>query len=127
VLRQGKWRMLYFVGRSGDIIKSGGYKISANEIDQALMRHPDVEMSATVGIPHAVKGERPFSAVKLRAGCATTAEDVLAFARERLARYKCPRAIVAVPDIPMTFSMKPKRIAVREHLLRELPADIREG
>jgi acyl-CoA synthetase (AMP-forming)/AMP-acid ligase II len=48
LMRAGKWRMLYFIGRSDDIIKSGGYKISASEIDQQLRRHPDVESSATV-------------------------------------------------------------------------------
>jgi len=120
VLRKGKWRLLFFVGRTGEIIKSGGYKISAAEIDNVLMGHPAVEASATVGIPHAVKGERPFSAVKLRAGAEFTTDDVLAYAKERLARYKCPRAIVAVEEIPMTFSMKPKRREVRERLLREL-------
>jgi acyl-CoA synthetase (AMP-forming)/AMP-acid ligase II len=127
VLRTGKWRMLYFVGRSGEIIKSGGYKISATEIDQVLMQHPDVDASATVGLPHPLKGERPFSAVVLRAGCDTTTEDVLAWARDKIARYKCPRAIVAIDAIPMTFSMKPKRLAVRERLLRELPAEVREA
>lgn len=123
VLRKGKLRMLYFVGRTAEIIKSGGYKISASEIDNVLMSHPDVEGAATVGIPHEVKGERPFSAVKLRAGCSTTTDDVLAFARERLARYKCPRGVVALDEIPMTFSMKPKRREVRERLIAELPAE----
>ena len=120
VLRRGKWGMLYFVGRSGDIIKSGGYKISANEIDQTLCKHPDVVQSATVGIPHEVKGERPVSAVVLKPGATSTPEEILAWARERIAAYKCPRAIVPVEEIPMTFSMKPKRIEIREQLRREL-------
>lgn len=120
VLRKGKWGMLYFVGRSGDIIKSGGYKISANEIDQVLIRHPAVLASATVGVPHKVKGERPVSAVQLATDATATPEEILAWARERIAPYKCPRAIVPVPEIPMTFSMKPKRIEIREQLTREL-------
>lgn len=127
VLRKGKWKMLYFVGRSSDIIKSGGYKISANEIDQTLMQHPDVEASATVGIPHPLKGERPFSAVKLKPGATADPDAILAWARERIAAYKCPRAIIPVEQMPYTFSMKPKRIEVRERLLRELPEDVRNG
>lgn len=127
VLRKGRWGMLYFVGRSGDIIKSGGYKISANEVDQTLMGHPDVEVSATVGIPHPLKGERPFAAVKLRAGATSTPEEVLAWARERIAPYKCPRGIVAVDAIPFTFSMKPKRREVKERLIRELPEEVQRG
>jgi len=117
VVRQGKWRMLYFVGRSNDIIKSGGYKISANEIDQVLTQHPDVEHAATVGVPDPVKGERPMAAVVLRRGAEAGAEDILEWARDRLAPYKCPRRIVVMPDLPFTFSLKPKRREVRERLL----------
>jgi acyl-CoA synthetase (AMP-forming)/AMP-acid ligase II len=127
VLRQGKWRMLYFVGRSSDIIKSGGYKISATEVDQHLAAHPDVEHAATVGIPHPIKGERPFAAVKLRTGATTTEEDILAFARERIAPYKCPRAIVIMNDMPFTMSMKPKHREVKERLLAMLPDNVKSG
>lgn len=127
ILRVGKWKMLYFVGRSGDIIKSGGYKISAEEIDQTLRQHPDVETAVTVGIPHPVKGERPFAAVKLRDGATATPDEILAWARERIAPYKCPRALVPVDQIPYTFSLKAKRMEVRERLLRELPDAIKHG
>jgi acyl-coenzyme A synthetase/AMP-(fatty) acid ligase len=114
LVRQGKWRMLYFVGRSNDIIKSGGYKIAAAEIDRLLMQHPAVQNAAAVGLPDPVKGERPFAAVVLRPGSATTAEDLLAWTRERLAPYKCPRAIIVVAALPLTISLKPKRREVAE-------------
>ena len=127
LVRKGKWRMLYFTGRSNDVIKSGGYKISANEIDQHLTSHPDVEHAATVGIPHPLKGERPFAAVQLRPGASTTSDEILAWARERIAPYKCPRAIVVIADMPFTFSMKPKRREVRERLIRELPESVKAG
>ena len=127
LVRQGKWRMLYFTGRSNDVIKSGGYKISANEIDQHLTQHPDVEHAATVGIPHPLKGERPFAAVQLRADATSSGEDVLAWARERIAPYKCPRAVVVMQDMPFTFSMKPKRREVRERLIRDLPESVKAG
>ncbi|MGZ4213163.1 MAG: AMP-binding enzyme [Actinomycetota bacterium] len=119
--------MLYFTGRSNDVIKSGGYKISANEIDQHLTQHPDVEHASTVGIPHPLKGERPFAAVQLRAGASASEEDILAWARERIAPYKCPRAIVVMQDMPFTFSMKPKRREVRERLIRDLPESVKAG
>jgi acyl-CoA synthetase (AMP-forming)/AMP-acid ligase II len=117
VLRQGKWRMLYFVARTKEIIKSGGYKVSASEIDQVLRAHPDVAQVATVGIPDARKGERPFAAVMLRDGSTATADTILDWARERIAPYKCPRGIFIVEDIPFTFSMKPKRLEVRDRLI----------
>jgi acyl-CoA synthetase (AMP-forming)/AMP-acid ligase II len=120
VVRKGKWGMLYFVGRSNDIIKSGGYKISAAEIDQILTQHPDVEHAATVGVPDTVKGERPMSAVMLRTGATTTGDDVLAWAREQIAPYKCPRRVFVMPDLPFTFSVKPKRYEVRERIVKLL-------
>ncbi|HZW52680.1 MAG TPA: hypothetical protein VFF00_01535, partial [Candidatus Elarobacter sp.] len=126
-VRKGKWRMLYFTGRSNDVIKSGGYKISANEIDQHLTQHPDVEHAATVGIPHPLKGERPFTAVQLRPGATTSSEELLAWARERIAPYKCPRGIIVIEDMPFTFSMKPKRREVRERLIRYLPESVKAG
>jgi len=117
ILRQGKWRMLYFVGRTKEIIKSGGYKISAAEIDQVLRQHPGVEQVATVGVPDARKGERPFAAVVLRRGATATAVSILDWARERIAPYKCPRRIFIVDEIPFTFSMKPKRLEVRDRVI----------
>jgi long-chain acyl-CoA synthetase len=115
--------MLFFVGRSADIIKSGGYKIAALEIDEQLQQHPAVEFAATVGIPDQIKGERPMSAVKLHAGSEATPEEILEWARERLAPYKCPRRIFVMDDLPFTFSMKPKRIEVRERLRALLAAE----
>lgn len=127
LVRQGRYRMLFFTGRANDVIKSGGYKISANEVDQHLTQHPDVEHAATVGIPHPIKGERPFAAVKLVPGAHATGDEILAWARERIAAYKCPRSIVVMNDMPFTFSLKPKRREVRERLLTELPESIRTG
>ena len=117
IVRRGKWRMLFFEGRSGDIIKSGGYKISAAEVDHLLSEHPDVEHAATVGVPDRLKGERPMAAVMLRAGAQATAEEILEWARGRIAAYKCPRRIVLMPDMPFTFSLKPKRYEVRDRLV----------
>jgi acyl-CoA synthetase (AMP-forming)/AMP-acid ligase II len=123
VLRQGKWRMLYFVARTKEIIKSGGYKISAAEIDQVLRGHPDVAQVATVGVPDARKGERPFSAVMLRDGATATPATILDWARERIAPYKCPRRIFIVDEIPFTFSLKPKRLEVRDRLIGMIEAE----
>ena len=117
VLRQGKWRMLYFVARSKEIIKTGGYKVAAAEVDQILRGHPDVEQTATVGVPDATKGERPMAAIVLRPGSTATAEQVLEWAREQIAPYKCPRRIFLLDALPFTFSMKPKRLEVREQIL----------
>lgn len=123
VLRQGKWRMLYFVARSKEIIKTGGYKVAAAEIDQVLRGHPDVEQAATVGVPDETKGERPMAAIVLRAGATSTADDVLAWAREQIAPYKCPRRLFVLDALPFTFSMKPKRLEVRDRILAMLEGE----
>jgi acyl-CoA synthetase (AMP-forming)/AMP-acid ligase II len=120
IVKKGKWGMLYFVGRSNDIIKSGGYKISAAEIDQILTQHPDVEHAATVGVHDDIKGERPMSAVMLRPGASIEADEILEWARERIAPYKCPRRVFVMPDLPFTFSLKPKRFEVRERIAKLL-------
>jgi long-chain acyl-CoA synthetase len=109
--------MLYFVARSKEIIKTGGYKVAAAEVDQILRGHPDVEQAATVGVPDATKGERPMAAIVLRPGSTATAEQVLEWAREQIAPYKCPRRIFLLDALPFTFSMKPKRLEVRDQIL----------
>ncbi len=121
IVRRGRFRLLYLVGRSEDVIKSGGYKISAVELDHAIGRHPGVEQVATVGLPHELKGEVPVSAVVLRPGVGE--QDILEHAARVLAPYKRPRRVVALPDIPMTFNLKPKRHEVRRRVLERLGSE----
>ncbi len=89
------------LGRTSvDIIKSGGYKISALEIEAALRDHPGVAEIAVVGAPDATWGELITACVVARAGAALTLEELGAFARERLAPYKVPRALRLLPALP---------------------------
>lgn len=116
-VRRGRWGVLYFVDRSRDIIKSGGYKISAVEVDQALLLHSAVEHVATIGVPDDSLGERVVSVVVLRPGATASAEQIIRWARSRLSLNKCPREVVIVDALPLTFTLKPKRREVREQLL----------
>jgi malonyl-CoA/methylmalonyl-CoA synthetase len=91
------------LGRTSvDIIKSGGYKISALEIEAALRDHPAIAEVAVIGEPDAagVWGERVTACVVVRAGAALTLDELQAFARERLAVYKVPRALRVLPELP---------------------------
>src|SRR5207248_11645644 len=79
--------------RGKDIIISGGENISSIEVQQTLMAHPAVVDCAVIGIPDERWGERPKAFVTLRDGAATTAEETIAFCRERIAHYKCPDTV----------------------------------
>jgi malonyl-CoA/methylmalonyl-CoA synthetase len=93
--------VIRLLGRTSvDIIKSGGYKISALEIEAALREHPAVAEIAVVGEPDATWGERIVAFIVARPGAALTLDEVQAFARERLAVYKVPRALRLLAELP---------------------------
>lgn len=113
------------VGRkSVDIIKSGGFKISAREIEDVLRRHPMVAEVAVVGVPDRVWGQRIVAAVVLKAGqgtdAADLAEDLNLFAARHLADFKLPRAVHVMAALPRNALGK-----VQKHVLARLvsPAD----
>jgi fatty-acyl-CoA synthase len=99
--------------RAKDIIISGGENISSIEVQQTLMAHPDVLDCAVIGIPDERWGERPKAFITLRDGAATTADEIIAFCRDRLAHYKCPDAIEFGP-LPKTSTGKVQKFLLRE-------------
>jgi malonyl-CoA/methylmalonyl-CoA synthetase len=115
------------LGRTSvDIIKSGGYKLSAIEIEEELLRHVLVAQVAVVGVPDDDWGERSVAVVVLRAGDrdadAARAEPVLrAFLKARLSHYKVPRRFVFWDDLPRNALGKVQKTILREQLLRAAP------
>jgi malonyl-CoA/methylmalonyl-CoA synthetase len=109
VFERGAYRIL---GRASvDILKTGGEKISALEIEEALRGHPDVVDCAVVGVPDPEWGERVCAAIVTRPGAAVTPEELRAFAKKRLAPYKVPKELLLVDDLPhnaMGKVMKPE-------------------
>ncbi|HMI92682.1 MAG TPA: acyl-CoA synthetase [Polyangiales bacterium] len=95
---RGVYRIL---GReSVDILKTGGYKVSALEIEEALREHPAIRECAVVGVPDPEWGQRVAAAVLLHAGQTLTLEQLRAFGKERLAPYKVPSLLRVVADLP---------------------------
>jgi len=95
VLENGSYRIL---GRTSiDIIKSAGYKISALEVEEALRNHPDIEECAVVGVEDLDRGEVVCVAVEPREGSSLNLASLCAWAKERLAPYKVPRAMRVAP------------------------------
>ena len=99
--------------RSKDIIISGGENISTIEVESVLYRHPAILEAAVVARPDATWGETPCAFVTLRPDAMATAEDIIAFCRERLARFKVPRTVVFGP-LPKTSTGKMQKFMLRE-------------
>jgi fatty-acyl-CoA synthase len=99
--------------RSKDIIISGGENISSIEVEDVLFQHPAVHLAAVVATPDDKWGETPCAFIELKPGHAATAEQLIDWCRERLARYKCPRHIVFA-EIPKTSTGKVQKFALRE-------------
>jgi len=99
--------------RSKDIIISGGENISSLEVEETLYRHPAVQYAAVVAQPDEKWGEAPCAVVELKPGMAATAEEIIAFCRERMAHFKAPRRVV-FRELPKTSTGK-----VQKHLLRK--------
>ncbi|HMI98148.1 MAG TPA: acyl-CoA synthetase, partial [Micropepsaceae bacterium] len=100
--------------RSKDIIISGGENISSIEVENALYKHPAVLFAAVVAKPDPKWGETPCAFVELRPGHANITEaDLIAFCRDNLARFKCPKNIVFC-ELPKTTTGKIQKFRLRE-------------
>ncbi len=99
--------------RSKDIIISGGENISSIEVEEALYKHPAVQAAAVVAKPDEKWGETPCAFVELKPGASASAADLLAWCREHLASYKCPRHLVFV-ELPKTSTGKIQKFKLRE-------------
>ena len=91
---------LTIVDRKKDLIISGGANISSREVEEVIYWHPAVREAGVIGEPDDEWGEVPRAFVSLHAGQTLTAAELLAFCKERLSGYKCPRAIDIVEDLP---------------------------
>jgi fatty-acyl-CoA synthase len=99
--------------RSKDIIISGGENISSIEVEDVLYKHPDVLAAAVVAKPDAKWGETPCAFVETRPGASVTADEIIAWCKEKLARYKCPRYVIFT-ELPKTSTGKIQKFKLRE-------------
>jgi acyl-CoA synthetase (AMP-forming)/AMP-acid ligase II len=105
----------YFVtGRIKELIIKGGENISPREIDEALLRHPAVLDAAAVGIPDRHYGQDIMACVIVRAGQSCTEDELRDFCSRELGRYKTPRVIRFVDDLPRGPSGKVQRLKLAE-------------
>lgn len=99
--------------RSKDIIISGGENISTIEVEGVLFQHPDVIEAAVCARPDEKWGETPCAFINLKEGSTVTDKEIMAFCRERLAHFKCPRTVVFGP-LPKTSTGKIQKFVLRE-------------
>lgn len=113
---RGMWEAGYlrFVGRDDDVITSAGYRIGPAEIEDCLMRHPDVALAAVVGRPDALRTEVVRAYIVPRAGAAPEAAAIQDHVRSRLSAHLVPREVVCVDSLPMTVTGK----VIRKELKR---------
>jgi len=113
---------LFLTGRSAELIISGGVNIYPQEVDNELLKHPAVLDVCTVGVDNDEWGEEVKSVVQLRpgfeAGDALTTE-LMTWAREHLAAFKCPRSIDYTTELPRLSSGKIQRRTVRDWYVKQ--------
>ena len=115
-------------GRSDDVIISAGYTIGATEVEDALLRHPDITEAAVIAAPDTLRGHvvKAFIVSPRAANDAFTAE-IQAFVRERLSQHEYPRQVVYVTDLPKTPAGKVSRKALRDREATSSDTDKQPG
>jgi long-chain acyl-CoA synthetase len=94
---------LFLTDRSANLIISGGVNIYPAEVDAVLLEHASVADAAVIGVPNPEWGEEVLAVIELRAGVEPSSEladDLVAFCRDKLAHYKCPRRVEFVDQLP---------------------------
>ncbi len=117
------------VDRADDMIITGGENVYSVEVEDVLYSHPDVFEAAVVGLPDEVWGERVAAGVVLKdgantnggegGGCGPSEQEIIDFCKERMARFKAPKKVYFLDELPKTGSSKIKKFSLKEMLCRE--------
>ncbi len=99
--------------RKKDVIISGGENVSSIEVEDALFQHPDITEVAVIGIPDEKWGELVTALVVTTPGSALTEPDVIAFCKQRLAGYKCPKKVEFRDELARTATGKLQKFKLR--------------
>ncbi|MEH7112483.1 AMP-binding protein [Neobacillus niacini] len=105
---------VFIVDRKKDMIVTGGLNVYGSEVENILYAHPSVREGAVIGVPHAVWGEAVVVAVVPKPGHIIDEKEMIKFFRERLADYKCPKAVIGVEKLPLSTSGKVLKKQLRE-------------
>jgi carnitine-CoA ligase len=106
LLRSDNEGYLYFVGRNTESMRKGGENVSAFEVEHVIMDHPAVEEVAVYAVPSEMAEDEIMASVKLVEGMTLDPRDLIAFLKDRLAKYAVPRYVRIVKEFPMTNSFR---------------------
>ncbi|TDC48908.1 fatty acid--CoA ligase [Actinomadura sp. KC345] len=116
VVRLTPDRYLYVLDRAKDMIISGGENVYPAEVEAALSGHPGVREAAVIGVPHPRWGEAVHALIVPEPGAAVGPDEIVAWCRDRLAGFKCPKTVRFTDDLPRTTTGKVlKRELRRRH------------
>ena len=105
---------IFLVDRKKDMIITGGFNVYAQEVENVLNAHPAVQNSTVVGVPHEYWGEAVCGVVMKKPDAKVTQEELIAFCKENLTRYKAPKSIEFVSELPLSAVGKVLRREVRK-------------
>jgi acyl-CoA synthetase (AMP-forming)/AMP-acid ligase II len=105
---------LYIMDRAKDMIISGGENIYPVEVEAVLARHPAVAEVAVIGLPDSTWGEAVHAVITPAAGASASGEDIIAWCRERLAHFKCPKSAEFTGPLPRTTTGKVLKRELRD-------------
>lgn len=100
---------------------SGGENVYPAEVEPVVVEHPKVAEVAVVGVPHPKWGEVGCAAVVLCAGAQGTEEEIIGYCRGKLAKFKIPKSVVFLKELPRTHSGKVQKQDLKRQLLSGLP------
>jgi long-chain acyl-CoA synthetase len=107
----------YIVDRKKDMIDVGGFKVYPREVEEVLFQHPAIADAAVIGIPEGDHGEVVKAFVVRKPGASVTADELIAFVRERIAHYKAPRTVEFRDALPRSGVQKVLRRVLRDEAL----------
>jgi fatty-acyl-CoA synthase len=105
---------LTITDRSKDVIKSGGEWVSSIDLENAAMGHPDVAMAAAIGLPHPKWQERPLLIVQPKPGTSPTAQSIIDYLSDKVAKWWLPDAVEFIDEMPLGATGKILKTKLRE-------------
>jgi long-chain acyl-CoA synthetase len=111
---------LYVVDRKQDLIITGGYNIYPVEVEEVLYTHPKIALVAVIGTPDKTKGEIAKAFIILKKGMTATEKEIIDFARSKMAKFKAPRAVEFVDELPQGTTGKILKRELRDRVLKEM-------